>query len=171
MNKVQVFSSALVVVASLTLQGASANPISPDDWNASNPTAITTWSFTWVHPVTDHTSTYHVVEKALDFYAAEDQCSLMYGGHLVAPSTELEDDHMKIQLLNRYGVEFANFIIGLIHDEAGWRYLNGETYLYSDWFKNEPNGGVGASGLVRANKNWQWIDVEVFETYWFICEV
>ena len=152
----------------LTLGAASpTNQLAPEDRG----NATKNWSFGWTNPVTGKTSTYHVIEELQDFFSAETQCAIQYHGHLAAPSTLEENEHMRLKLVEIYGT--GNYIwVGILNYDGKWRFINGETMGFSDWAPNEPSGDGDCGNLVgKPGYNWKWNDTPCSEEHFFICEV
>merc|ERR1711915_412424 len=127
-----------------------------------------TWSFTWTNPVPGAVSTYYVVEEAQDFFAAETQCNLQFRGHLAAPSTQAENEHIRLKISERFGfyLESGRLWFGMIK-RANWEFVNGETSHYSNWHPGEPSGD-GECAEFHGEYNWEWNDIPCNNKYLFI---
>ena len=151
------------IAALLTLGAASpTNQLASED-RGNN------WSFGWTNPVTGKTSTYHVIAERQDFFSAETQCAIQYHGHLAAPSTLEENEHLRLKLVERYGIDHWVWV-GILKDDGKWRFINGETMGFSDWAPNQPDGD-GDCGQMLGHRDWKWNDFPCSIELWFICEV
>ena len=151
----------LAVLALLLTLGAASpnNNLDPGDTN----TTRSTWSYTY------NNHKYYVVEEAKDFYDAENQCVIAYGGHLIAPSTQAENDHHKIMMAERYGIGSGSVWIGFHRRDGHWSFLNGEKEGFTDWASGQPNQNVDCA-IVWGDHGWRWADEPCSRTYWFTCE-
>jgi len=153
----------LAALAVLITLGASSptNNLDPEDTN----TTKSTWTYTY------NNHKYYVVEEAKDIYDAENQC-VAYGGHLIAPSTQAENDHHKIMMAERYGIGSGRYHwIGFHRRFGHWIFLNGEKEGFTDWASGEPNENADCrNAVVTGEHGYRWADEPCSRTYWFTCE-
>jgi len=89
-------------------------------------------------------SCYTFVSSTLPFWSAETECSVAYGGHLVAVTTQEEDDFLRMRLIEKFINDetcdgYIALLTGGFFKEGAWAWTSGESFVYSNWSPGEPN--------------------------------
>ena len=178
MKKIVGFSTVLAVFLAL---GAASQQDAEDRVSIANEnnledshtTGQDSFSFSWQNPETGRNTTYHVILKELDFHAAEKHCYNKFNGHLAAPSSEVENEHLKIKMFEHGAEVFEemNIWIGAIQVSSKWHFLNGEKWGYENWGLYQPMDGLGECGSLDRSYFWQWSNWTCDLPQYFICEL
>ena len=117
-----------------------------------------------------------------DWSAADSSCRATYGGSLAAPSTEPENNYIRLQLIEYYSVvnpaeqvrvwmglyEYLNYTTGIPY----WRFTNEEPYTFADWSQGEPylDPYVAFTGNILAGRFFHWAVFEGRSAWPYVCE-
>merc|ERR1711915_115852 len=126
-----------------------------------------TWSY--------KNSCYYLVEHAEEFFAAETECAIKYGGHLVSLGSIDEINFITVQILNKYGCAASYLWSGGFQDgDAEWRWTDSMTnWNATNWdtATNQPDLLVDGCAGFYGGYQWRWFDTACTTKYNFICEV
>merc|ERR1712243_18751 len=112
-------------------------------------------------------SCYYLIEHAEEFFTAESECVIKYGGHLIAITSEEESNFITVQLLNKYGsTDMDKWIVwtGGFQDDTGeWIWTSSyENWNFTNWdtATSQPDLGADACAVFYGVDLWRWADTE-----------
>jgi len=168
----RVFPAVVLVVA---VAQAAANY-----WDAKAPNQQdkdSSWAFSWTDPCNGHESQYTVVTTRMGFQEAELYCQTEFNGHLASPSTESEDNAIRMALFRFPLEEYSFFWFGGIKVEDHWEFANGQLMEYTGWYVSAPAETGGYAAFWSEATYYDWVNFPQDETpigampQWaFICE-
>ena len=85
----------------------------------------------------------------MNFFAGEAYCELHYNGHLASPADAVENEFLRIRLIENYvqSLDAYNFVwIGAYRFDGNdnWTYTTGKPVTFTDWGPGQPNASGDA---------------------------
>ena len=91
------------------------------------------------------------------------------GGYLAVITSAAENQKVNA-LLDNSGI--VNCWYGAERTSGSWKWVNGETFKYTDWAPNEPNNSGGAENyLGRYGAQWNDFSVDSPNVFGFLVEI
>merc|ERR1719341_1000129 len=124
---------------------------------------------------------YHFITSEMDWYSSETYCGLHYNGHLASPADAVENEFLRLRLIENYAQSLDalhRVWIGAYRFDGNdnWTYTTGTPVTYTDWYSGQPDESgdacVSLIGPFTSNYFFNWADYPCDEGYAFsfVCQ-
>merc|ERR1719341_358924 len=123
---------------------------------------------------------YHFITSEMDWYSSETYCGLHYNGHLASPADAVENEFLRLRLIEHYAQSLDSLYrvwIGAYRfdENDNWTFTTGKPVTYTDWGSGQPDESgdacVGLVGHFPSSAFFNWADRTCeLNDYPFVCQ-